>query len=107
MGWEVVLWEFPVVTWPSAAELERAIRVTLATMIEGRCRVAWIGAEGIPFCDPPDLFSPDCTSGGVLAWMNDAGDFDCPLDPDGTLSPISDEEMLRLREHAEGLADRP
>jgi hypothetical protein len=104
-GWEVMTWEVPIIVWPSEDEFNRAARLTLRALIESGCRVAWIGAEGVPFCDPPDLFSPDCMSGGVLAWMTDAGDFDCPLDPDSPLRPVSDDRLRRLRRHTRGLAD--
>ena len=64
------------------------------------CRVAWVGAEEIPFCDPPGLFDPACMTGGVLAWPID-GSFGCPLDPDQPLTAASDEEMLQLRDRGE------
>lgn len=104
-NWEIVGWEVPVVVWPNAAQFGDAVRDTLAALIAAGSRMAWIGAEGLPFCDPPALFDPDCMSGGVLAWMDDSGQFDCPLEPDAALSPIDDKALLRLRVHAAGLAD--
>jgi hypothetical protein len=103
--WEVPTWDVPIIIWPTADGLAAALRVTLKAMIVGGCRVAWVGAEGLPFCDPPQLFDPACMSGGVLAWMTDAGDFDCPLDPDRPVTRASDEVLLALRSHARGLAD--
>jgi hypothetical protein len=103
--WEVKAWEVPIVIWPIADEFANATRLTLAVMIESGFRVTWIGAEGVPFCDPPQLFDPDCMSGGVLAWMTDDGDFDCPLDPDRPLLPVSDDRLRTLRSYARGLAD--
>lgn len=105
-AWEVVGWEFAFDAWPESAEWTSAIRATLAAHLDAGCRVAWIGAEGIPFCDPPRLFEPTCMSGGVLAWMT-AEEFECPLDPDQPLVPVSDETLELLREHAKGLADVP
>lgn len=104
-GWEVVMWEIPIVIWPVAADLREALRRTTGAMIDRGSRVAWVGAEGMPFCDPPQLFDPDCMSGGVLAWMTDLGDFDCNLDPDELLAPVSEDVLVRLRAHAKGLAD--
>lgn len=104
-GWEVLMWEVPIVIWPAPSEMESALRATLGTLIEAGCRVAWIGAEGLPFCDPPELFDPHCMSGAVLAWMTDAGAGDCRIDPDAPITPVGDDVLLVLRAHATGLAD--
>jgi hypothetical protein len=103
--WGIMTWDVPITIWPTGDEFVRAVRRTLRAMIEGGCRVAWVGAEGFPFCDPPGLFDPACMSGGVLAWMTDAGDFDCPLDPDRPVTWVRDEVLLALRSHTRGLAD--
>ncbi|GAA3594590.1 hypothetical protein GCM10022235_77280 [Kribbella ginsengisoli] len=103
--WEVAMWEVPIAIWRTGDEFVVAVRTTLAAVIAGGCRVAWVGAEGLPFCDPPSLLHPDCMSGGVLAWMTDDGSFECPLDPDLPLAPVGDERLLALRRHARGLAD--
>ena len=104
-GWRVHGWEVPIRRWPSGALFRAAIQSTLEALIRGGSKVAWVGAEGIPFCDPPALFDPACMSGGVLAWMTDAGGFGCPLDPDAPLATAGDGELRALREHARGLAD--
>lgn len=104
-AWEVGTWDVPIIIWPAREEFVAAVRLTLGAMIEGGCRVAWVGAEGLPFCDPPQLFDPDCMSGGVLAWMTDDGTFDCPLDPDSPLAPVPDAQLRVLRGHSKGLAD--
>jgi hypothetical protein len=104
-AWEVKFWEVPMIIWPTGDEFVAAVRRTLGAMIDRDCRVAWIGAEGIPFCDPPQLFDPGCMSGGVLAWMTDDRRFQCPLRPDRALAPIADDQLLALRTHARGLAD--
>ncbi|HVX46630.1 MAG TPA: hypothetical protein VHC49_22245 [Mycobacteriales bacterium] len=57
------------------------------------------------FCDPPDLFSPECMSEGILAALTSAGEFVGSVDPDAPLNPLTDEQMLRLRHYARGLAD--
>jgi len=104
-NWCVYGWEIPMARWPAGIDFKDAVRRTLEALISGGCRVAWIGAEGVPYCDPPDLFSPNWMSGGVLAAMTEDGVFTCPLDPDRVLAALSDDEMLRLRAFAEGLAD--
>lgn len=103
--WEITCWELPIVVWPTRDELMDAVRVSLAALIEADCSVASLGAEGLPFCDPPALFDPRCMSGGVLASMTARGQFECALHPDGPLSPVSDEQLSILRRHAKGLAD--
>lgn len=103
--WEVLTWEIPIDVWPTGEHWRTAVQATLQAMIDRGGRVAWIGAEGVPFCDPPELFSPDCMSGGVLAWMSDSGDFSCELDPDRPVVRVADDVLLRLRVHARGLAD--
>ena len=104
-NWRVRGWEVPIEVWPTGLDFQTAVNRTLDALVRSGCRVAWIGAEGIPFCDPPGLFDPECMSGGVLAWMTDDGRFECPLDPDGEIAPVSDEELLRLRAYTRGLAD--
>lgn len=103
--WRVHAWEVPIAIWPTGLHFQAAVNRTLDALIRGGCRVAWIGAEGVPFCDPPGLFDPECMAGGVLAWMTDDGRFDCPLDPDRVLAPVSNDELLKLRAHVRGLAD--
>lgn len=104
-AWEVLMWEVPLVIWPTPSEMQASLRATLRTLIESGCRVAWIGAEGLPFCDPPQLFDPQCMSGAVLAWMTDIGAEDCQLDPEAPIAPVADDVLLSLRVHATGLAD--
>lgn len=102
--WEVVIWEIALAEWPARDAWKAAIRNALRAHIEAGCVVSWVGAEGIPFCDPPELFDVACMSGGVLAWMT-ADDADCPLDPDGELVPVDDRVLEGLRQTAGGLAD--
>lgn len=103
--WDVHGWEFPIAIWPTGCDFQVSVYRTLERLVHGGSRVAWIGAEGLPFCDPPGLFDPDSMSGGVLAWMTDDGRFACPLDPNLELVSVSDDELLLLRSHAFGLAD--
>lgn len=103
-GWRVVGWELHLPMWPRAEDFRGAIRGTLQELINAGCRVAWVGAEGIPYADPPDLFDPQWMTGGVLAWLTSDRRFGCPLDPDQPLAGASDEELLRLRAFAGRLA---
>lgn len=68
-AWEIIAWDLPILVWPTGNELRTAVRVALASLVGAGCSVAWVGAEGLPFYDPPGLFDPTCISGGVLAWM--------------------------------------
>lgn len=104
-AWEVKMWEFPLTSWPSSPEMETALAVTLSALIHAGCRVAWVGAEGVPFCDPPDLFEPEYMSGAVLAWMTDDGAADCRMDPTAPIATAGDDTLLALRAYAAGLAD--
>jgi hypothetical protein len=103
-GWRIIGWELPVHVWPRGSAFESAVRATLAELVSTGARVAWVGAEGIPFVEPPALFDPGLMAGGVLAWMTDDGKFACPLDPDEPIPRISDETLQGLRRHAGQLA---
>jgi hypothetical protein len=104
-AWEIPTWDLPILVWPTVDGMAAALRVSLGAVIESGCSVAWVGAEGLPFCDPPQLFDPGCMSRGVLAWMTAQGQFECALDPNGPISPITDQQLSMLRQYARGLAD--
>lgn len=103
-GWQVRGWDLPILAWPSGQAFQEAIRATLGALIKSGGCVAWVGAEGVPFFDPPELLAPECMSGGVLAWLTDEGWFGCPLDPDQPWSSATDHEMALLCRHAGFLA---
>ncbi len=103
-AWQVMVWDVALLRWPYGEEWWRALHATLAAFIDMCYLVAWVGGEGY-FCDPPDLFDPSCMSGGVLAAVTKEYDFTRTLDPNAPLRPLSDEQMLQLRQSAEGLAD--
>jgi hypothetical protein len=105
-SWEVAAWDIALRQWPEGDAWSQAIKNVLRAHIDAGCVVAWVGAEGVPFCDPPQLFDARCMSGGVLAWMT-SEEFDCPLDPDQPLNPVDDEVLAWLRDRARGLADAP
>ncbi|HVX46632.1 MAG TPA: hypothetical protein VHC49_22255 [Mycobacteriales bacterium] len=102
-AWQMPAWNIAVSSWPRGQEWTDVLRRTLAHLISGGCVVAWMGTE-FEMCSPPDLFSPDCM-GGVSAALTDDGQFICTVDPDAPLADLDDQEMLRLRSYAGGLAD--
>jgi hypothetical protein len=104
-GWEVAMWTLAIAAWPRGDEWRRALRGTMQCVIAGGAVVAWLGMEG-GFCDPPDLFEPDCMSDAVLAALLPDGTFLCPADPDEPWAALSDEELARLREAAAPVLDR-
>lgn len=103
-GWQVVLWEVRLTPWPAGREWDELLETTLVSMLDAGAAIAWVGAEGLPFADPPDLFAAEHMHGGVLAWRTPDGGGG-QLDPDEPLSPIPDEELILLRAEARGLAD--
>ena len=95
--WEISSWEIRLERWPDSKDFVHAIQQTMLQFYLAGYQVSWVGAEGLPFCDPPFLFSPQCMSGGVLAWMTSPDRFDCPLDPAKPLCPIDDYVLRDLR----------
>lgn len=103
-GWRVVNWEVAVSVWPTGESFRKAVRETFKVLRQAGSVVTWIGAEGY-FCDPPDLFSPDCMSGGVLAAATADGREWLSLDADEPVSPLSDEVLQELKQASPGLSD--
>jgi hypothetical protein len=104
-AWEVVGWDVALDVWPQGAQWTDFIRQALDGLVRRGAVVAWVGAEGFVVADPPDLFSPDAMTGSVLAAMTARGIFLCPTESDLPVSPLEDDELLLLRQHARGLAD--
>lgn len=106
-AWQIVVWDIPIDPWPSSRSFRGLVHCLLQAMIGTGCRVAWIGAEGLPLCVPPRLFDPACMSGGVLTWMTNSFDFDFggSLDLDKPLRPVGNHELRYLRAFATSLAD--
>lgn len=101
-AWEILGWDVAIHRWPSSEQWREAVRLTLHHLIEGGAVVAWLGAEGSAFSDPPYLFNPEWMTDSALAAMTSDGEFACAVDVD---QPVPDDELSRLREHAQGLAD--
>ncbi|WP_460813554.1 hypothetical protein [Nocardioides korecus] len=105
--WEVVGWDVAMQSWPLGREWRGAVRTLFDRLIAGGAVIAWLGAEGCPFADPPDLFAPEHMTGGVLAAATQQGEFFCPLDPERPVEALGPGEMAVLRDRARGLADVP
>lgn len=105
-GWEVFAWEIAIETWPELSDWIVSARATLEALVDAGAPVAWMAPEGF-FCDPPDLFAPDCMSGAVIASLVADGSFLCPIDAEGRLVGISDADLLVLRQSSPGLAYLP
>jgi hypothetical protein len=104
-NWEVIRWDVPMWYWPSGAEWRETLSMFFDAMISAGARVSWVGSETSPFSDPPTLFDPQYMSGGVFAWRTADGRVGGQLDPDRPLVPASVDDLLALREYAQGLAD--
>lgn len=103
-GWRVFRWEVAIDAWAAGSVLVPALIAVLNRLNDHAGRVSWIG-DGLLFCDPPELFSPSCMSGGVLLAVDDMGRVYGHLDPDEPIEPLDDATMLELRRVAVGLAD--
>lgn len=103
--WEVLGWDLAIDAWPASEDWRGVVKRTLSVLVSAGCAVAWLGAEGCPYSDPPDLFSPAWMDGGVLAALTSQGDFLCPVDPNEPLRYLSPENLELLRARAAGLAD--
>lgn len=104
-SWEVHGWDLALGEWPRGRDWTRAVHDTLNSLVDAGAVVAWVGAEGCPFRDPPYLLSSEWMSGGVLAAITSAGRFICAVDPDLPVQALSDDELVSLRRHARGIAD--
>jgi hypothetical protein len=104
-NWEVIMWEYPFKKEPAHKVWQNTVSRLLESMICAGARVAWIGAEIMPYSDPPTLFDPDYMEGGVPVWMTSDGGKGGSLDLDKPFVPASTAQLLALRSYAAGLAD--
>ena len=103
-GWLVLVWDVALSSWPSTRAFQDAVSATFEQLIHASAKATWIGREGY-FCDPPDLFSPDCMSGGVLAVaLPDGRTWGTP-DPEQPLVVVDDAVLLEVRRATSGLSD--
>lgn len=103
--WEVLIRGVSIDIWPSPDAWTTAIERCLRGMLNLGAVVAWIGAEGLPFVDPPDLFDEGQMAGGVLAWASADGGRGGDVPLDRTLKPVDNDEFVRLRDASAGLAE--
>lgn len=103
--WAIQLCEVAISEWPSQQRWPKLLEQSLREMVDKGAKLAWIGAEGLPFADPPWLFSAEAMSGGVLAWMASDGSAHVDADLDSPISPVGDDELDALRHIGAGLAD--
>lgn len=75
------------------------IESQLDAIIAAGARVAWLGSEGLPFADPPDLFTLDWMEGGVLAARTRESDLMSGIEADG-FTPLSEHQMRILEQAA-------
>lgn len=61
--------------------------------------LALLGGEGLPFADPPDLFTTEWMEGGVLAAKTSDGRMFTGISPEG-FTPLSGGEMTALEQVA-------
>jgi hypothetical protein len=104
VGWSVLVWDLALPEWSRGPVFRTALVETFSALQHGGCVIAWIGREGY-FCDPPQLFLPECMSGGILAACGLGGKMWADLDPEMPLSPLPDSVLLELRAASTGLAD--
>jgi hypothetical protein len=104
-AWEIPCWSLALTSWPAGDAWRNLVQATLQWICENGSVVGWMSAEGIPFCDPPFLFDPDCMSGGVLAYVTPDGNFECTVDLDGPLQAVQDGTLRSLRSYGAGLVD--
>lgn len=105
-GWAVYGWDVVVHAWPSPDRFDEAASSLLSSLVDQGSSVAWIGTEGAPFADPPNLFSPSWMSGGVLRATTSDGQAFGRLRLDEPPSPVADADLDALRTHASGLASQ-
>ena len=103
--WEVLILGASINTWPSPKDWAVVIDRCLGGMLSLGATVAWIGCEGLPFVDPPDLFDEEFMVGGVLAWASVDGGRGGELRLNSPLEPVGPDELARLRRASAGLAE--
>lgn len=103
--WEVLIRGVSIDLWPSPDAWTTAIERCLRQMLNLGAVVAWIGAEGLPFADTPDLFDEGQMAGGVLAWASADGGRGGEVSLDRPLMSVRSEEFARLRDASAGLAE--
>lgn len=98
-GWNILGVDCAFAGDPEYREALDRIESQLDAIIATGARVAWMGSEGLPFADPPDLFTLEWMEGGVLAGRSRDGDLMSGIRTDGFV-PLSEQQMRILEEAA-------
>lgn len=77
--------------WAAIGELDGV----LDAILKNGAEVAWLGSEGLPFADPPDLFTVEWMEGGVLA-ARSADGVSLSGIASGGFTPLSNAQMGAL-----------
>jgi hypothetical protein len=106
-GWTVLGWDLG---FEDADEYRTAL-TQVETLLDhalgaGAC-VAWMGYEGLPFADPPDLFTVEWMEGGVIAAKTAGGELLSGVDATGPLRPLSPGQLAGLQAVATSCLERP
>lgn len=67
----------------------------LQEILRDGAQVAWLGSAGLPFADPPELFTAEWMEGGVLAAQTLGGALYNGVDREG-FTPLSNAQMRVL-----------
>lgn len=98
-GWNVLGVDCAFVSDLDYREALDRLEGQMDAIIAAGARVAWMGSEGLPFADPPDLFTVEWMEGGVLAGRTREGDLMSGIEAEG-FEPLSEQQMRVLEQAA-------
>ena len=99
-GWTILGYD---VGFHGLAAYQSAIskaEILLDSILDLGAHVAWMGYEGLPFADPPDLFTSEWMEGGVLAGKTRDGIFRSGIDTTSGHFPLDLHQMSCLESAA-------
>ncbi len=92
--WRVFLFDVKIVVWPE--NWLRVIEQTLTSLVQQGSKISWVGLGDL-FAEPPDLFDPASMEQGVLVALSSRTGFLSHPHPDGTIDPLTNDDLLTLR----------
>jgi hypothetical protein len=95
-GWTILMWDVGFDTSNAYLQALSGPEFLLDYILGLGARVAWLGAEGLPFADPPDLFTAEWMEGSVLAGKTRGGDFLSGIDLVAGHTPLDRTQMRHL-----------
>ena len=104
-AWLVSGWTAAVSRWPDEQQWSGLVETWLHDLNDQGAVVAWLGYEGAPYVDPPDLFDPAWMSGAVLSARTADGHCMQRFHPDRPLATLSDDELQVVRDRTRGCSD--